>query len=142
MQNCILKALEDYGTTTIAGPRANQKIINYFAEAGFPNIGDDEIAWCAAFVGYILDQCNLPKSNSLMARSYLHLGVEVETPQMGDLVIFWRINKQGPYGHVGFYVSETEKNVYVLGGNQNCKVEISAFDKQRVLGYRRLVIEA
>jgi hypothetical protein len=39
-------------------------------------------------------------------------------------------------GHVGFYVRETAKYVYVLGGNQSNKVTIAGFDKARIIAYR------
>jgi hypothetical protein len=39
-------------------------------------------------------------------------------------------------GHVGFYVRETAKYVYVLGGNQSNKVSIAGYDKARIIAYR------
>lgn len=39
-------------------------------------------------------------------------------------------------GHVGFYVRETDKYVYILGGNQGNKVSIAGYDKGRIIAYR------
>lgn len=39
-------------------------------------------------------------------------------------------------GHVGFYVRETDKYVYILGGNQSNKVSIAGYDKGRIIAYR------
>ena len=39
-------------------------------------------------------------------------------------------------GHVGFYVRETDRYVYILGGNQSNKVSIAGYDKGRIIAYR------
>lgn len=39
-------------------------------------------------------------------------------------------------GHVGFYVRETDRYVYILGGNQGNKVSVAAYDKGRIIAYR------
>lgn len=142
METAILQALREYGTTSIPGPKANPEIIEYFKGAGFENVKDDDMAWCAAFVGYILNKVGLPKTGSLMARSYLEIGTEETEPQLGDIAIFWRISKDSIYGHVGFYIADAGEYVWILGGNQNCQVSINKFAKTMLLGYRRLVIKA
>lgn len=46
------------------------------------------------------------------------------------------------WGHVGFYLDETENEIKVLGGNQEnketrtCKVSEKHYPKTRLLGYR------
>jgi hypothetical protein len=37
---------------------------------------------------------------------------------------------------VGFYVRETARYVFLLGGNQSNAVNIAAYPKTRVIGYR------
>ena len=79
-----------------------------------------------------------PHSGSLMARSYLTLGEIISEPQMGDIVVFWRLSKQSKAGHVGFYLGKAGDYVYCYGGNQSDKLKVSAYHKDEVLGYRRV----
>ena len=72
------------------------------------------------------------------ARSWLKVGQRVSKPKLGDVVIFWRDNPNSWKGHVAFFVRETKNWVYVLGGNQNNQVKISAYPKHRLLQYRSL----
>ena len=55
---------------------------------------------------------------------------------MGDIVVLWRIAKDSPFGHVGFYISETQNGIYILGGNQSGEVNIQKFPKTNLLEYR------
>ena len=94
--------------------------------------------WCAAFVSHVLQQEGKPiAALPLWSRSYLQWGKEVDKPQKGDLVIFQRAGSDWQ-GHVGFYVSETETNILVLGGNQNNKVGYKLYPKKNLLGIRRI----
>jgi len=105
----------------------------------------DEVPWCSAFVNYIAWLLRLPRSKSLLARSWLGVGLPVEVGFAGwDVVILargknppGRSNLTAP-GHVGFYGGSTGSVVYVLGGNQGDSVSISEFPQARVLGYRTL----
>ena len=63
---------------------------------------------------------------------------ETTDPKPGDMVVFWRESRKSWKGHIAMYIRETETHVYVLGGNQNNQVKISAYPKYRVLGYRTL----
>jgi uncharacterized protein (TIGR02594 family) len=126
----------------IEGPHTNAVIEQFYKDAGHAEIKGDDVPWCSAFVGAILHECGLPISGSLLARSWLDIGTDTTTPQLGDLVIFWRVTKDSIFGHVGFYVSEDNGMIYVLGGNQKNQVCISPFSKTQVLGYRQLVIQA
>jgi hypothetical protein len=42
------------------------------------------------------------------------------------------------FGHAGFWIGEKNGLVYVLGGNQNNEVSITAFSKGKVLVYRKI----
>ncbi len=132
------KALEFYGLTEIRGTEDNPTIVKFFSEIGHSWVKDDETAWCSAFVNYICKVTGFEYTGELNARSWLGAGWEVEKPQVGDIVVFWRERRSSWKGHVAFYVSEDNDHVYVLGGNQGNKVQISAYSKNRVLSYRRL----
>lgn len=59
--------------------------------------------------------------------------------KLGDIVVF----KQGntAFGHVGFFKSQTDDTVTILGGNQDNKVSTKEFRKNgtlyQLIAYRR-----
>lgn len=134
----IIKALGEYGNTGVEGKMHNVQVTKYFEELGFTDIHDDETPWCAAFANWILRACNIKGTGSLAARSFLKLGVDTKQPRLGDLVVLWRIRPDSPYGHVGFFIKESDKLVWILGGNQNNSVNIMAYSKVQLLGYRKV----
>lgn len=137
--NLITIALNQYGVQERPGSKEhNPVIVNYFKEIGQTWVKDDETAWCSAFVNWVAHKCGMERSGKLDARSWLNVGVNVEKPEIGDVVVFWRDAPTSWKGHVAFFINETDTHVYVLGGNQNNMVNISPYLKSRVLGYRRL----
>lgn len=141
-KNPVLVALAEYGTSEIVGGNHNIKILKYFEESGHSWVKDDETAWCAAFQNAILKRCGLPTTGRLNARSFLEIGIETNQPELGDIVVLWRIAKSSPFGHCGFFISKDANYVYILGGNQTNTVNIQKFPVNQVLGYRKLTIEA
>lgn len=140
--NPVLEALSQYGTTEIVGGNHNIKILKYFQEIGQGWVKDDETAWCAAFLNAILKRCNLPHTGKLNARSFLEIGTSTSNPEIGDVVVLWRVTKDSPYGHVGLFVARDTSWVYILGGNQANAVNISKYPVYQVLDYRKLTIQA
>ncbi len=134
----IIEALKLYGLHDIPGKDSNPVIVDFFHKLGYTWINDDETAWCSAFLSYIFSLCALPYSKKLNARSWLDLGIAIQNPKPGDVVVFWRIDKNGPYGHVGIFIKEDSDSVYVLGGNQSNTVDIELYSKAKVLGYRHI----
>ncbi len=137
----ILKtALTQYGVTEIRGAKHNPKIVKYSDDIGYKGVVDDETAWCSIFINWCAMKCGLERSGKLNARSWLDVGEFIETPQPGDVVVFWREDKDSWKGHVGLYISTSEdkKFIYCLGGNQNNRVQISPYARDRVLSYQRL----
>ena len=119
------------------GQKHNPKIIEWFAKVGHAWVKDDERAWCAAFVGGVLEECGIKGSGRLQARSFLKWGVELPEPPVGCIVIFWRGKKKGFKGHIGFVVGQDSAgNLMVMGGNQGNQANIRKFKRDRVLGYR------
>lgn len=137
--NLINILFSQYGIKEIPGKADNPEILKYFDAIGFDGSKlKDETAWCSAFANYCAKTAGLPFTSKLNARSWLKIGTEVKTPELGDIVVFWREDPDSWKGHVAFYVRETEDLVYVLGGNQSNQVKISAYPKHRLLEYRRL----
>lgn len=109
---------------------------------------DDEVAWCSAFCNYVAWLLRLPRSKSLMARSWLRVGFAIgldEAWRGWDVVILQRGADPQPGadtidapGHVGFFSGMNGDTVYLLGGNQGDSVSVAGFSKARVLGVRRL----
>lgn len=139
MNNTLLleKALTQVGTKEFVGVEDNPEVIKYFEAVGYGNL-HDETAWCSAFMNWVAKECGLEYSGLLTARSWLGVGEAVEEPQIGDVVIFWRVSPNSWQGHVGIWIREKDQFTYCLGGNQSNKVGINAYYTDRVLGYRRL----
>lgn len=126
----------------IAGKKHNPLIVKWFGQVGHSWVTDDETAWCAAFMGAMLQEGGLPSTKKLNARSYLNWGKEVELHEAkeGDVVVFQR-GTSGWEGHVGFFVRQTNEHVIphiiVLGGNQKNMVNEQPYLKRTLLGVRR-----
>jgi uncharacterized protein (TIGR02594 family) len=132
----IDKALAYIGLKEIPGQDDNPEIVKMFKDVGHEWVKDDETAWCAAFLGAVLERAGILSTRKLNARSYLFWGEQVHSPKMGDVVILWRVKPDSPYGHVGFFVCFRDQSIFLLGGNQNNQVSIQAYPLNRVLGYR------
>ncbi len=132
-------ALSQFGIREIPGEMDNPEITKYFKEIGFDGSWvKDETAWCSAFLNWCAKQAELPRSEQLNARSWRTIGKQVTTPEIGDVVVFWRESPESWKGHVALFIRETENYIYVLGGNQNNQVSIKPYAKARLLEYRRL----
>jgi uncharacterized protein (TIGR02594 family) len=129
-------ARADLGIKEIVGKQHNPAVLNYFRDAGFPEIDDDETAWCAGFANAMLQRCGYSGSKSLAARSFLTWGKELSKPYPGCVVIFWRVSPRSWQGHVAFYLSETATHIKVIGGNQSNSVSVEEYPKSQLLGYR------
>jgi len=138
MNDLLVTALSQYGISEIPGEINNPEVLKYFDEIGHAWVDEETTPWCAAFINWVAQQAGYEMTGKLNARSFLDIGDEIQTPQLGDLVIFWRKSKNSVYGHVAIFIREAEHVLYVLSGNQKNQVNISAYRKDRVLGYRRL----
>jgi uncharacterized protein (TIGR02594 family) len=137
--NAYALACEEIGTRELKGDKHNPDVVQYFADVGHSWVKDDETAWCAAFVGAMLERVKLPSTRKLNARSYLDWGdpVDLESARAGDIVVFSRGNPAGWQGHVGFFVRVEGTNIEVLGGNQSDQVIVARYPISRLLGVRR-----
>jgi uncharacterized protein (TIGR02594 family) len=126
------------GLREVAGGGSNPAILDWAADLEL-HYKSDDIPWCGLFVshciGATLPEESLP-NNPLAARSWLKFGVECE-PALGAVIVFWRENRNGAKGHVGFYNGEDAQAYHVLGGNQSNAVNVTRVGKDRFLGTRR-----
>jgi len=129
----IEKARANIGETEIKGSQHNPLILQWWHEVKRGGITTDEVPWCAAFVGAMLEESGIQSTRFESAASYANWGIELQEPIYGCVVVFTRNGG----GHVGFVVGQTEDGrLLVLGGNQGDMVCIKAFPTDRVLAYR------
>lgn len=133
----FLYALTLYGTAALPGNKTNELITQYFKDAGHPEIKDDETPWCAAFLNAVLHRCGIETTGSLAAVSFLNWGVEALTPMLGDVVVFDWGGTGASTHHVGFVTASYATVIYVLGGNEEGKVEIRGYDPKYIMQVRR-----
>jgi uncharacterized protein (TIGR02594 family) len=126
-------ALSMNGLSEVKGSAHSQEILQMWKDIKRGGIKDDETPWCAAFVGACLERAGIKSSRFESAKSYMQWGIPLAEPIVGCIVVFTR---QGG-GHVGFVAGQDRAgNLMVLGGNQSDAVNIKAFQKTRVTGYR------
>jgi uncharacterized protein (TIGR02594 family) len=121
------------GMKEIVGPKHNPDVVKLWELGKAGNFDTDETPWCAAFVSAVLEESGIRSARTGWSRSYLNWGKKLRGPAYGCIVVF----KRGSGGHVGFVVGRTSSgHLAVLGGNQGNAVNIKAFKRSRVLGYR------
>jgi uncharacterized protein (TIGR02594 family) len=106
--------------------RANPIILTFFDATSLRTPNGDITPWCAAMVCYCLERARQgnPSAASMLAsprsaasKSFRTWGTSTDTPLVGDLVVFERADDPDR-GHVGFFLTQTDQSVFVLGGNQ------------------------
>ncbi len=138
MRDLLYIALSQYGTLEEPGSVDNPDILKYFHEIGHEWVLNDEMAWCSAFVNWVALKGGVERSGKLDARSWLKVGTPQIKWKLGDIVIYWRVEKNSWMGHVGFPIREAGGIIWTLGGNQSNMVKIAPYPASRVLGFRRL----
>lgn len=143
MKSLLQIAAAEIGVKEIKGDKDTARIVDYAQEAGFKNITDDETPWCSIFVNWCCMKAGLQRTHKANARSWLTVGLPVDNPVPGDIVIYWRDNPRSWKGHVGIFTgySKDLTQVFTLGGNQKNSVSIQGYDASKVLGFRRLTDE-
>lgn len=140
MEELLDVALGEHGVAEQSGAPDNQRILSYAEETDVPDTTADETPWCSIFMNWIADEAGYETTGRQNARSWLNVGRPVESPVPGDVVVFWRESPSSWKGHVGVYVghSRDKTEVYCVGGNQDDRVDVTTYDTERVLGFRRL----
>ncbi len=135
----LAHARAELGVKEFPGPADNPRILKYWTDAGMANVADgqDEVPWCAAFVGAMLARSKLAHSGKANARSYANWGRRLNSPVLGCVVVLSR-PPHAWQGHVGFYVgqSKSRRVTTIIGGNQSDSVSVASFSNERIIGYR------
>jgi len=114
----------------------NPKIIEYHQATTLnPDNLTDEIPWCSSFVNWCMKMADIEGTNSAWARSWENWGNSLSRPVTGCIVVVSR-PPNPKHGHVGFFYDETENYIQLLGGNQNDRVNISKYSKERFVSFR------
>ncbi len=132
------RGMDFYGLKEVPGEVNNPTIMKWAKDLGHTWVQNDETAWCCLWINWLAWSLHLEYSKELLARSYLPLGDNIQVPQRGHIVVFWRKGPQTKWGHVGMFVRQEGDLIYTLGGNQKNKVCIEPYLASRLLAYRSL----
>lgn len=115
-----------------AGASNNAKVVELYALAGHPEVKQDAVAWCAAFVGAVLAKSKLETTGSLWALDYAKWGQKLDRPFYGCV----GVKKRDGGGHVGFVIGANKTQIILLGGNQGDAVSVAAFPRENFVAFR------
>lgn len=132
----LIEAKKNLGLHEGAGKANNPKVVEFYKLAGNAGVRDDEVPWCAAFVGAMLHLGNTKGTGSLSARSYEGWGQKLVNPVYGCVGVKLRKGGKSWQGHVGFVVGANAHQVFLLGGNQGDQVSIAAFPREDFTAFR------
>jgi uncharacterized protein (TIGR02594 family) len=133
-----------YGLKEVPGPVDNPIIVSWFKELGYPEIQDDETAWCSLAMNIMAIHCGLEHSGMLTAKSWMKVGKHVSDPGIGDIVVFYRGTKTSWQGHVGLFAGYNKERDKIIsfGGNQNNMIGFYPYPvfgvEMGLLGFRKL----
>lgn len=131
----ILEGLKIFGTTEGPGSADNPLILQWGTELGIDWYSHDSIPWCGLAMGIVAFRAGhqFDKMQLLSALAWTRWGIAVDTPELGDVLIFKRTGG----GHVTLYVGEDQEAYHCMGGNQGDMYDIERIDKTRLYAIRR-----
>lgn len=121
------------------GAASAPEIDAMFRDVGHPQYKDDT-AWCAAFVGAVLERSGIPSTRKLTARSYSTWGTKVELRdiQPGDVIVTPRGDPNGWQGHVEIASARpVGDTVMCIGGNESNAVREQPTRLSSIIDARR-----
>ena len=124
-------AKAEMGVAELPGISENKKIIEYHSYTSL-KATSELTPWCSSFANYVVSKCGLKGTNSAAAISWMKWGKPLAKPVKGCIAVLKR--KGG--NHVAFVDHVDGNMLYLLGGNQGNQVGISAYPKDRLLGFR------
>lgn len=132
----IHEALRVYGTQEFSGRRHNRRIVGWLRNV-IPGASRDETPWCSAFLYSmaLLAGVKVPTRRPAAAISWKGAGAHLASLDLattGDIVVLFRGDRKSWKRHVGLYIRHTPKYVYLLGGNQANKVQITKYPRSRI----------
>ena len=141
----VAESIARRGVLEVPGGQHNSDILD-FGRAVDLAVTTDEIPWCSNFVNYCFMQCDIERTRSAAARSWLKWGVRLplEYPALGAVCVMKRGGGNQPgrdviraKAHVGFFIGRPSPwEVTVLSGNQNNSVCERNYPIGLVIDYR------
>lgn len=126
--------LEMHSVGGATGQIDNSRIAEYHRTTTL-RTSSAETPWCSSFVNWCIEQSGIAGTKSALARSWLNWGTGLDQPTKGCVVVLRR-GDDSSKGHVGFFWAKQNKQVLILGGNQDGSVTIKTYPQEDVLGYR------
>ena len=110
--------------------------------------GKDGQPWCASFVAYCLNEAGIadlgyPVAAKVIWNKGREAGWQVNEPQAGDLICFWRNSPKSWQGHVGIVSGINSTEILTIEANVGDfpaivkEVRYAKTDIPRLLGYLR-----
>lgn len=95
-------AVGEIGVHEIEGSASSPRVLEYQTAAGY-NAKQDDVAWCASFVSWVMKQAGIPYrfETSAQAADWAKWGKAVLKPVVGAVMVF-------PH-HVGFFAGWVDK---------------------------------
>lgn len=120
-------ALGEVDVAEFAGPMNNPRIAAYIRSVQSAEVQEETIDWASAFVEWSLNQVGIdgPKDHNSFA--WLNWGRTLKELEVGCIALL----SPGGLRHVGFFVSERDGMITILGGNQDNKVSVRAYPKSQ-----------
>ena len=115
------------GVVEVDGPEANPRIMEYLATTTI-RATDDITPWCSALMNWSVEKAGYTGTGSAASASWYNWGKTVKIPKRGDLIGF--IREDGS-GHIGVFIEEHSSYYEILGGNQDNRIKISKFLKEK-----------
>lgn len=131
----LVEGLKLVGIKEVVGKKHNPIIMGWAEEVGLQYIYTaDEIPWCGLVQAYIAKQAGKDiVKDPLWALNWAKFGIKVDTPMLGDTLVF----KRPAGGHVGLYVGEDKACYHVMGGNQGNAYGFTRIEKHRLYSANR-----
>ena len=104
----------------------------------FLSVNPRRTSWCGAFLAYVAKRSSRePPENPNMARSWMKFGKPVfaRSAKRGDVVVI----RSGRRFHVSLFdhFDQRRQYVYLFGGNQSNRVQLSRYRASSVVAVRR-----
>jgi uncharacterized protein (TIGR02594 family) len=123
----LVRARRELGVREIVGARHNPRVLEYHQATKLKAV-TDEVAWCAAFVCWCLEQEGVRSTKSAAAASFKDWG-RASLLNPGAVIVFGKHDPDAKgSGHVGFCNAFAKDGwVEVLSGNQGNSVTLKKY---------------
>lgn len=113
----------------------------YFRETGI-SVEEGSQWCCSVFISWVCSKLQLP-CGKMDVESWMNVGIGVDHPLPGDIVIVRGDSGGRTIGHLAFFLefSENCEKVYGIGSRTDQSVGVQAFDTGEVIGYRRVEMD-